>query len=1559
MTALSLTKIPAETRAVDVNQFEVSTYSDFIAKYGLLRSDHKISQFVEQRVQQLHPDLCSDEMPRVVVLGTKGLGINAIAFSNGILALSPELIEFVNFKEELDAVILHESRHILAKHIKQTEASNDVVEVIGQLRLHEYESDVSAFVNQADPRCDSNPRGALTFFERLRDLDESQFKGNDTESWDLAHGRLTDRIALLRTVMQQFELGSSGNPLNDQLQRPLVAMPKDFKEIIRKLPQSRFKDLDIEIYPDNPNFNSWRQSIFKIVQDANNISQLELVIKAIIKMHGVNADKQFNNLPSRQRFFQELGSLRELVFKKWANKIKQSLLRADDISPRHKDIALATIAKQRLDLNLFDPKLKNLAIVSDLKKHIYGSEQVVILLSKEDIPIIEAVISSLKLRDHNQKQEILSHLTGTLFEHCAFDKVKTKGIAPKRLCRWLKYAVSQISNKEDQASSNVQENTAVSDFIESALKQAFRANEDLGGNSLGAQRGWIEAIADLAALDSNVSTAVSFCHSLSDPFAQAVISQVLSTSDINIKLEQIDALLSSFEAALMSDLSRDRLVKVAGSLVEAVAVLPEICLPQKSERLGVFQSLLTDSKIEARQTIAESGNSSSIPAEKTPFNIFHGPTRAGCAAIVLERIALLSKKTKQQDLIAKVYVGLCQASSRSQSEYDRLVTSSLYRLSGYLESVTVVISSFADRSVFVPEQFKELVSHFREPYDLREETLLVGLDQFKSAIGKTPSKELYRKSISDFLKNWTTPLDGSSSEMNEVFFKGISLFNKRPEKREDLLLLFDIGYFAPDVGMRRQIQGSVLPQILGQIKDPAEALSFIFDRYPRQLQYGLSIGTLSSIDASLRKPTDFIQLEHRLKDIWNSTAALSSRTASVVAADALSHAMQNLDKSEFLEAIVSSFQGDEKLRLLLLRAWYLIDRESVRILIQQLLAADSTSEQDNAIRDFRSEGEESQSREFSFQAQSPNLWLQQLYALGPFERMALLRDAINGHGGVLTRKDGRQKLLDILFENILSGSQQDPLSSELRQVSSAFLNSATNDQLSEILVATLADKVLRPPTTVTSWESAIRDFINENTSIWLDLPIGAVISSFKPKGENLEIDLDELNDIDEWEDRNDSLIFRSRIRQVMPPLIQRVVEGKRLEDVHDMSKMLNDLEIISSEVQNHKALSPLDFITEVGSRLGAAGVRVLQLAGQLVNDLDPAVKDRLMHLYDAVSGQSAICAWQTLGKVCPDHRSLIETLGPKLGGGSIYTVFLAAVKGEEWEALRIMNPNALALVQENLDLLKRTVEALIEHNSAYKVLVPILDLVSEWINAEMKDRDFQKDDPTFRSNWNKWAPEWALSKGLSVLIPESKPLSASADETVIKIVRDQYIPDVTNFTQANKLDPKVHQDMAALGVQFYLAQIIGNNPFAESLVLSDISKGNAGITKDTKQLVVFDRGMYLKLSLEEKLQLKTIVDVSNVEEAINAIVGLLKSFPENKKRSADKMAKDIRKYIKEQSETEDSESLAFKSISHLFSQGLYLPLKWSLLLKNINAWKQIVTEAGFSSLQAALAYEGN
>lgn len=214
------------------------------ANYGFMDDSAPAVRFVRERIQTILPSLSEEELPRIEVLATRGFGINALSLPDRTILITPELLEDIEYVEELDGVLLHELNHIAREHHRELERYQKGRRLLGALgfrRYAELEADMIAFYQAQEEQRKTNPRGLLVFMERIRAKEKEAEEDEDVlDLVDLAHGDITDRILNLKIATRIHHLAG----FEEELTRIEDVSP--FQESLRDLPECKGLDKILE-----------------------------------------------------------------------------------------------------------------------------------------------------------------------------------------------------------------------------------------------------------------------------------------------------------------------------------------------------------------------------------------------------------------------------------------------------------------------------------------------------------------------------------------------------------------------------------------------------------------------------------------------------------------------------------------------------------------------------------------------------------------------------------------------------------------------------------------------------------------------------------------------------------------------------------------------------------------------------------------------------------------------------------------------------------------------------------------------------------------------------------------------------------------------------------------------------------------------------------------------------------------------------------------------------------------------------------------------------------------
>jgi hypothetical protein len=428
--------------------------------------------------------------------------------------------------------------------------------------------------------------------------------------------------------------------------------------------------------------------------------------------------------------------------------------------------------------------------------------------------------------------------------------------------------------------------------------------------------------------------------------------------------------------------------------------------------------------------------------------------------------------------------------------------------------------------------------------------------------------------------------------------------------------------------------------------------------------------------------------------------------------------------------------------------------------------------------------------------------------------------------------------------------------------------------------------------------------------------------------------------------------YRDALKQEVANHIEWALSGREPRTKQSFAQEGDSfMELCAIDLSDHRALSrrgAIPFILDFSRNLQTPGTRALQLLGGIV-ELPPEIEREFLQVYDARRGQSKQSALNTIDKTLPEYAEKLHTF-KRIGGGALYSVFLVDLKNGGREVVRVVNPNPEYHTQRILHSMRAAQTQLERENPDFAIGAQVIDLVDEWITNELRDSTYEKDDKSFRKSWNHWTPSRTCP--LSIYVPESYPTNT------LLVRREEFIPG-RNFTELENIrqeDPRLAKNAVALAVQNYVAQIKSYKlNFGDALVHSDISPGNLRLMEGGK-VAILDRSMFLRFSLEDRLTLKGIMTAKTPKEQATALVRGLSTLQGHKVSAAEQAAMLV--LVTDALKTAGTvESTLVKGLVAAQKSGLKVPLRFQLLVKNLNSLRVMAQKVGFKDFNEALTHD--
>ncbi|PIZ95951.1 MAG: hypothetical protein COX80_02850 [Candidatus Magasanikbacteria bacterium CG_4_10_14_0_2_um_filter_33_14] len=553
-----------------------------------------------------------------------------------------------------------------------------------------------------------------------------------------------------------------------------------------------------------------------------------------------------------------------------------------------------------------------------------------------------------------------------------------------------------------------------------------------------------------------------------------------------------------------------------------------------------------------------------------------------------------------------------------------------------------------------------------------------------------------------------------------------------------------------------------------------------------------------------------------------------------------------------------------------------------------------------------------------------------IYNSGNLSRTALLRKILVGRGGLILKLSGRKKLMGMLQEDFLEkpegkeGSAWEKQVSEvIGQISDAIAKYSDWEYTYMSLQAILSDYIGLPPKESTKLED-IYDVDEDLKSA----------EQSKDNSDHLGIEL-HFEEPAEFDKRIKTLSLSSSQRKEYWRYSEYIIN-------EEMSKIRESLlkQGIFVNTVEQKRVAPFQMVKDLGSRMGALGVRFLQQL-PLITEVPKEKLVEFSEIFDRVEGQTKIAAIKLLEREWPDMWESVEKVENRIGGGSIVSVFEVAMKDGSKRVLKVRNPNLNYHLSEMHSYISSIIKLLLPKNrEKYTAAQLLLDDIKKWIEADMWFVDFLEKDKKFKETYDGQS----FGSAYEVYVPASY-----GPENKYFVMEEK--ASGTNLTEWEKLKEEGHdmKDVVAIFIRFYLTQMQNGQ------MHSDVHPGNFSITSD-KKLVVYDRNFYLDISNEEKILFMSLISKgAGLEQRSEKFLQYLTDGHDVSIKNLQKVKKNVESFVKAL-ESQDSLT-AQRELVAIKSSGIQVPLNFTLLLKNISVLQGMAYKAGFKGLFEALQYK--
>ncbi|MBF0103901.1 MAG: M48 family metalloprotease [Deltaproteobacteria bacterium] len=513
--------------------------------------------------------------------------------------------------------------------------------------------------------------------------------------------------------------------------------------------------------------------------------------------------------------------------------------------------------------------------------------------------------------------------------------------------------------------------------------------------------------------------------------------------------------------------------------------------------------------------------------------------------------------------------------------------------------------------------------------------------------------------------------------------------------------------------------------------------------------------------------------------------------------------------------------------------------------------------------------------------------MQSLYSLDPLARASVVRDILVGKNGLLRTPRDRKKLLDYFMNNFVDANENPRLMQIVTRALNALMQQDDIESLYFAIAPLLEKRILIPPAVTPDWVDVLDDFgLQQSITTEEVLKLCDKFYAGKKTG-----------------NKKGTGAFPTYIRRV-EAMIGAVPSPAKTEK-----------------------MSPIALVLEMASKLGSPGVRFLQILGQFV-DIPPEYQAEFNKVYDAMRGQTKLTAYMLLRREFPDLAFEITEINAPVGGGSLMTVFEAYASDGRHLVIKVLNPNAEYHLNTVYGMLEATLKSLAaEYGGSYATAEGALSEIREWIAQDINFEGFLERDAQFKKQQSTFV---SPHKAVSIYVPES-----TGPES--KYFKLEIFVEGTPLTNLKALKKAGHDPKAVVStlVHNYIHQI------QNGLVHSDVHPGNFIVTADGR-IAIIDRNFFLEINDADRVLIESLVTSASQPQDLAAAVIDYFNIDDA----------DVRDLLTTMlASTQHAQLNPLQSIQEIMvflkASKIVVPLKITLLLKNINALDRLSRDAGF------------
>ena len=294
----------------------------------------------------------------------------------------------------------------------------------------------------------------------------------------------------------------------------------------------------------------------------------------------------------------------------------------------------------------------------------------------------------------------------------------------------------------------------------------------------------------------------------------------------------------------------------------------------------------------------------------------------------------------------------------------------------------------------------------------------------------------------------------------------------------------------------------------------------------------------------------------------------------------------------------------------------------------------------------------------------------------------------------------------------------------------------------------------------------------------------------------------------------------------------------------------------------------------------------------------------------------------------------LETLGRRIGGGSLVTVYESTVNGRHC-VVKVVNPNVEYRAGQVCDNL----EAIFSSDERLKRGVPLIESIRTWVR-----KDVSFDAAKYETEFRKQNDGFCV-KGNPFKIRVPAVMERSA-----KYVVEEYAQGL-NLTKWDEI-------AARHDIKQVISLVVKNaaHQLSNGLVHADIHVGNIRVDEE-KNIHLLDKNFLLVLSGQDKVFIGSLAFLASDKPALAKAVGdYLCGFEENKKVDNETLVSRLTEILVANGHR-DVGSFVSDCVAVVTEHKGSIPLNVMLLVKNALALERMAMRAGFGNLIDAFLFD--